>query len=41
MTREEVITYLKTELQFDIKSIGLLDVYVDELLKFNKKYTLN
>jgi len=40
MTREEVITYLKTELQFDVKSIGLLDLYVDELLKFNKQYNL-
>ena len=40
MTREEVITYLKNELQFDVKSIGLLDIYVDELLKFNKQYNL-
>jgi len=40
MKREEVITYLKTELQFDVKSIALLDVYVDELLKFNKQYNL-
>ena len=40
MTREEVITYLKTELQFDDKSIGLLDLYVDELLKYNKQYNL-
>ena len=40
MTREEVITYLKTELQFDVKSISLLDLYVDELLKFNKQYNL-
>ena len=40
MTKEEVITYLKTELQFDVKSIGLLDLYVDELLMFNKQYNL-
>jgi len=40
MKREEVITYLKTELQFDVKSIGLLDLYVDELLNFNKQYNL-
>ena len=40
MKREEVITYLKNELQFDVKSIGLLDLYVDELLKFNKQYNL-
>ena len=40
MTREEVITYLKTEFQFDVKSISLLDLYVDELLKFNKQYNL-
>jgi len=40
MTKEEVIKYLKTELQFDVKSISLLDLYVDELLKFNKQYNL-
>jgi len=40
MTKEEVIIYLKTELQFDFKSIGLLDIYVNELLKFNKQYNL-
>ena len=40
MTKEEVITYLKTELQFDVKSIGLLDIYVNQLLRFNKQYNL-